>query len=147
MAEFYVPKNKDELAAQVAVLLNQHNRLTKVHSQFTINGSPAKYYIELAQFVDGGAFISKVVGCVGLTQESPTLTRLHHLSVDVLFRNKGLAKNLIKSALKYCQTEFIYMKVRDDNKACHRAAFHYDFQPSNVEARNGYNLVTLSRRV
>ena len=147
MAEFYVSQTQDELATQVASLLNRHNRLTKVHNNFTINGKAVKYYIEFAQYLFDSSVKSMVAGCVGLSIESPQLTKLHHLCVDEQYRNKGLAKNLIRSALKACQTPSIYMKVREDNKSCLRVAFGFGFNPTVVEARAGYNLITLFRRV
>ena len=109
MAEFYVSLTEQEMAAQVAVMLNQHNRWATRFNAWSIANTPARYFVEL----DGG----RVVGCASHIQDYPTLTKIQHICVLPAYRGRGIATKLTKMAIMHCETDLVYMTIREDNAA------------------------------
>lgn len=107
MPEFYISLPAEEIAKQVAQLINKYNRLYKRHNVYSIMNSPVRYFIEV--------YGDKVVGCTALQKEEPRLSRNFHTCVDPSFRRQGIAKKLKLMALNSCETEFIFSTVREDN--------------------------------
>lgn len=107
MSEFYISLPAEQIAEQIAQLVNKYNKLYKRHNAYSIINSPAKYFIE----VHG----DKIVGCTALLKEEPKLSRNFHTCVDPDFRRRGIAKKLKLMAINNCETEFIFSTVREDN--------------------------------
>ena len=107
MAEFYVALSAVEMARQAADLLNKNNQLYTTHNAGTLQTSDAKYFTEI--------YGSKVVGCAALLKETSGLSKIFHICVDNAYRRKGIAKKLVCLAIDNCETDLIYMTIREDN--------------------------------
>ena len=107
MAEFFVSVPNHDMATQVAAMVNKYNRWITRFSAQSILLTSAKYFVEL----DG----SKVVGCASHLQDHETLTKIQHICVLPAYRQHGIAKKLTKLAISYCDTEYVYMTIREDN--------------------------------
>jgi ribosomal protein S18 acetylase RimI-like enzyme len=109
MSQFYVSLSEDEMARDIAALLNAHNKLTVTHSADTIKRGYVTYFTEVS--------LRRVVGCVGLAHEA-TGSRIKHLCVHPAFRGHGIAKRLVQMAIDNSQHTMIFMTIRDDNAEC-----------------------------
>lgn len=122
MAQFILAENKFNIAQQIADMLNSYNRLYKYHDSTSIIGEAGNYFIE----IEPGP-TTRVVGCIALVQEYPTLSKIKHLSVLEGYRERGIGKKLIQTALDHCVTKNIYMTVRKDNIKSWRLACSMGF--------------------
>lgn len=109
MAEFVVPLTKFEMATQVAAMINTYNRWYTVFTPHRIINSQSLYLVELC--------FDQVVGCASLVKEYPKLSKVQHVCVLPEFRQRGIAKRLVNQAIARCETEFICMTIREDNRA------------------------------
>lgn len=109
MANFYMTLSGEEIAHQVAELLNAHNQLRKRHSGYTILASRGAYFVDIV----GG----QVIGCQAILRENDQLTRLFHLCVHPDWRRRGLARKLKLAALSNVRTPYAYVTIREDNVA------------------------------
>lgn len=109
MANFSLVINNNEIAAQVADMLNKYNRWQSHFSASGLLFSPTNYVVEIYSDI--------VVGCASYIQEYNTLTKIQHVCVLPEFRNKGIAKKLVSAAILKSPTEYVYMTIREDNKA------------------------------
>lgn len=107
MAGFYVSVEKQDMAGQVAKMINDHNRWYTTFSAFSILQSAANYFVEL----EG----SRVVGCAASMQDYENLSKIQHICVLPSHRGRGLAKHLTESAICSSKTEYVYMTIREDN--------------------------------
>ena len=107
MAHFYITLPTQNIAIQVAKLLNMQNKLYKMHNAMTIANSPAVYFVE----VEG----DKIVGCSALLKEYSTLSKSYHTSVLPSHQRRGLATKLLITAMENCDTRYIYGTIRQDN--------------------------------
>ena len=114
MAEFYVSASNHELAMQIANMLNLYNKWASRFSAQSILMTPARYFVEL----EG----STVVGCASYYRDFDTLTKIQHICVLPTHRQRGLAKKLTNLAINNCETEHVYMTIREDNVASRRLA-------------------------
>ena len=108
MADFYISLSDEEIASQIAALVNANNQLLKTHNAASIRSSPAAYFIE----VRGTA---QVVGCAGLTKEYPGVSKIFHVCTHPAYRRQGIARKLVSLAMNNCKTENVYMTIREDN--------------------------------
>ena len=108
MTEFYVSVSHDEMAQQIADLVNTHNQLYKQHTAYSITNSIAKYFVEVVQ--------DKVIGCTALVKEEEKLSRNFHTCVHPSFRRQGIARKLKLLAIQNCDTNYIFSTVREDNQ-------------------------------
>ena len=107
MANFYMTLPADEVARQVAKLLNDNNQLRKKHTQYTVKGERGTYFVD----VIGG----QVIGCQAILQETAEATKLFHLCVHPAWRRQGIARKLKIAALSQVTTPYVYVTVREDN--------------------------------
>ena len=97
-----------ELAAQVAALLNKHNRLFYRVSIHTILHRKVNYLLEL--------FGDTVLGCIGIRYEKRSDTvEICHLCVHEVARGQGLAKKLIQRAVELSPRDRIWCHIREEN--------------------------------
>jgi len=108
MADFYISLSDNEIASQIAALLNANNQLLIKHNAASIKGGSAVYFIEI-----GGA--AQVIGCAGLAIEQPILSKIFHVCTHPDYRRRGIAKKLVGLALSNCRTDNVYMTIREDN--------------------------------
>ena len=125
MADFYVSLSNNEIASQIAALLNTHNQLLVSHNAVSIGSGASNYFVEISRTAQG---ISQVVGCAGLLKEFPTLSKIYHVSVRPDYRNMGIAKKLIGLAIQNCETERVYMTVREGNVPSLKMASSLNFK-------------------
>ena len=137
MATFYTSLSKEEMAIQIATLLNQANRLLKVHSKATILNSHSIYFVEICE--------KNVVGCVALTKVSATYSMVHHASVRPEYRKKGVGKKLLSLAVNQCETPMVYGRIRDDNVPSLKMSFSVGFKFIQKEPKQNYNLILVGR--
>ncbi|HLD89605.1 MAG TPA: GNAT family N-acetyltransferase [Patescibacteria group bacterium] len=138
MARFISTLSESDIAMQIAILLNKHNRLIRQHNLNTIMASTTDYYVELAGQV--------VVGCVGLVRQDPALSLIKHLSVHEEHRRRGLAERLLRTAISCCGTQYSYMTVREDNNACLALANKLQFMAVTKNWSKDHNVVVLGRK-
>lgn len=138
MANFYVSISRDEMASQISALVNNHNRLYKRHTTFSILRNGADYFVEVIG--------NKVIGCAGLTKRHPTLSEIRHVCVAPSHRRRGIAKNLIALAIANCDTENVYMTIRDDNIPSLMTAKSLDFVPIRKDWRSDHYVIVVGRR-
>jgi ribosomal protein S18 acetylase RimI-like enzyme len=108
MAEFYVSLSNDEIARQVAKMINRHNRWATKFSAKSIKTTPARYFVEIVG--------SQIVGCASHVRDFPTLSKIQHICVLPEFRRRGIAKKLTNLAIHNCETDYVYMTIREDNE-------------------------------
>jgi len=107
MAEFYVSVSKEEMATQIAKLINKYNQWYTKYTPEVIYVTPANYFVTLD--------VNRVIGCSASIKEYPTLSKIMHVCVVPEFRNKGIAKSLVELAIQNCDTDYVYMTIRKDN--------------------------------
>lgn len=107
MAEFYVSISRDEMAQQIATLVNNYNKLYKRHTAFSVLRDKVSYFVETIG--------NKVIGCVGLSKRYPNLSEIKHVCVSPVHRKRGIAKKLINLAIANCDTEYVYMTINEHN--------------------------------
>jgi ribosomal protein S18 acetylase RimI-like enzyme len=112
MSNFFVSISNYEIATQIADLLNKHNELKVVHDTNSIASGVSNYFVEISHIAQEG---SKVVGCIGIKQETPIVSKIFHLCVDPKFRNLGIAYKLINVVAVNSKTEFFYGTIRENN--------------------------------
>lgn len=132
--KFSVTLSAYEISAQIAVLLNTNNRLSRIHTAKTIINSPVEYFIEL-----NGAI---VVGCVGLLRGAP-MDKIVHLSVHQQYQRCGIGKKLLNTVLTNSKHVILYMTVREDNFQCLNLAKIYGFNPVAYIPKVSYNLLSM----
>jgi ribosomal protein S18 acetylase RimI-like enzyme len=143
MSEFYISITNEEMATQIAALLNSHNRLYKRHNTNTILNSNTKYFVEL---LSSPAIDKKVVGCAGLRQDYPTLSNIKHVCVDPIYRRFGVARKLMKTAIENSPTDLVYMTIREDNKPSLYLAESLGFVFVTKEFKADHFVITVARR-
>jgi RimJ/RimL family protein N-acetyltransferase len=109
MANFYMTLSAEEIARQVAILLNDHNLLRKDHTAYTIMKGAGAYFVD----VIGG----RVIGCSAIHRENAEATRQFHLCVHPDFRRRGIARKLKLAAMGNVTTPYVYVTIREDNVA------------------------------
>lgn len=114
MAEFYISMTSQEISNQIADMINRYNRWSKIFSASSIMSTNAKYFVEVER--------SNVVGCVACLAEYPTLSKIHHVCVLPEYRRLGLGKKLVRIAIEHCDTDYVYMSIREDNEPSIRLA-------------------------
>jgi ribosomal protein S18 acetylase RimI-like enzyme len=109
MANFYTSLSAQETAGQIATLLNANNKLTVRHTTNSILSSGASYFVDI--------MAGKVVGCDAIIKINELFTRQFHLCVHPEFRRRGIARKLKEAALRNVTTPYVYVTIREDNKA------------------------------
>lgn len=114
MAEFYISMTSKEISTQIADMINKYNRWSRIFSADEIMSASAKYFIEVER--------SRVVGCASFIVEHPTLSKIQHVCVLPEYRRLGLGRKLVTITINHCDTDYIYMSIREDNEPSIRLA-------------------------
>lgn len=109
MAEFYVSLSDQAMASQIADMLNRYNRWATRFNAMSLMMTAARYFVEL----EG----SRVVGCASHLQDHTQMSKIQHICVLPQCRGRGIATKLSKMAIMHCDTELVYMTIREDNAA------------------------------
>lgn len=139
MAKFYISLSSGEIAAQIAELLNMQNKLYKFHNRHTIESCSADYFVE----VEG----NKVIGCVALWKEYPTMSKCYHMSVAPDKMRRGIASRLLSTAMSNCQTEYVYGTIRESNAASLGLVKKFGWQFIRKDWHNDHNVITVAKRL
>lgn len=139
MVEFYMRLPAENIAQQVADLLNTHNKLYKMHTADTILRDPAKYFLEISG--------DMVVGCQAIMKEEPRLSKMFHLCVHSDFRRKGIARKLKQAALDNVETPYIYVTIREDNIPSLNLNYSFGFVFVKNILSKDHNVIMLGRAV
>lgn len=138
MAEFYVSLSNNEMAAQIAGLINTYNQLSKAHTIYSVLNSMAKYFVEVIN--------DRVIGCTALIKEEENLSRNFHTCVSPEFRRRGVARKLKLLAIQNCDTNYIFSTVRENNTPSINMNLSLGYVFVNkIWARDHY-VLTLGRR-
>jgi len=109
MAEFYVSLSEGEMADQIAAMLNHYNRWATKFNAMCLMSTQARYFVE----IDSG----KVVGCASNIPHDSRITKIQHICVLPAYRGRGIAKKLTEMAITHCNTDLVFMTIRQDNHA------------------------------
>lgn len=138
MANFYVSVSREEMAAQISVLINSYNKLYRRHSTWSVLHDNANYFVEV--------IANKVVGCAGTVKRYPTLSEIKHVCVAPEYRKKGMAKKLVELAIANCETEYVYMTIRNDNIPSLKMAESLGFVPVRKHWSVDHYVITVGRK-
>jgi ribosomal protein S18 acetylase RimI-like enzyme len=137
MANFYISLPADEIARQVAGLLNNYNYLKRKMTGWSILNSPATYFTEI--------YGDKVVGCSAILRETETVTLQFHLCVDPAWRRRGIARKLKQLSMSYVETPFVYVTIREDNAASIALSLSEGFILIRKNWTGAYNVLVLAK--
>lgn len=143
MDKFKFLVDEQRVAAQVAALLNNYNRLNIVHTKETILSSDITYLIKQL-CVDGE---QTVVGCIGLQKVDNLITTLRHLSVTENKRREGIGAELVTNAMQKARTRFVQMHIRHDNMVSLSLATRLGFLAVSYDEKDNYYLITVKKEV
>ncbi len=132
---FYFALDHQEIAHQVAALLNCCNQLQKKKSTGSILHGRTNYVVE-----PHGKW---VLGTIGVDRLNYTFTEIKHLVVHPDWRGKGLAKRLLRKALVMVDTKLVYATVREDNDASLKLFESFGFQNSGDYPTGDHRVVLL----
>jgi ribosomal protein S18 acetylase RimI-like enzyme len=138
MAEFYVSLSTMDMAAQIASLINKYNLWNTKYTTNMIHNSPASYFVEIVN--------SQVVGCASLLEICPTLSKIQHICVIPECQRKGVATKLTKLAIELCNTDYLYMTIREDNNPSLNLAEMLKFKYIKNHWFRDHYTVTVGRR-
>lgn len=139
MAEFYVTLSQQEIAKQVAALLNDYNKLNRQHTPSSIMQSTADYFVEIVG--------DKVVGCTALFKEYPTMSKSYHTSVLPGYRRNGLGVKLMLTAINNCETPYIYGTIREDNSASLRLVEKLGWKYIRKDWKRDHFVITMANKL
>lgn len=137
MANFYMTLSAEEIARQVASLLNAHNQLRKRHTMYTLLRSPGAYFVEVVNH--------QVVACQAIHRVTGDATKLFHLCVAPSFRRQGLARKIKETALNHVTTPYAYVTIREDNVASINLNTSLGFALVKKEWVGDHHVLTLAR--
>ena len=137
MANFYTTLPADEIARQVAGLLNSHNRLRKHHNANTIMKGAGAYFVDI--------IAGQVIGCSAIHQETEEVTKQFHLCVHPDFRRQGLGRKLKLASLAHVVTPYTYVTIREDNIASINLNASLGFVLVKKDWAGDHNVLTLGR--
>jgi len=138
MAEFYVSLSSNEMAIQIANMINRYNRWGMSFSDKAILLSTSRYFVEVER--------DKVVGCASHIKEDDKLTKIQHVCVLPTHRGKGIAKKLVNLSIDNCQTEYVFMTIREDNLPSIRMAEALEFRYVTKHWFRDHMTLTFGRR-
>jgi N-acetylglutamate synthase-like GNAT family acetyltransferase len=134
---FYFSLDHQDIAGQVATLLNCYNKLGTKKSITEITCGRTNYIVETH-----GRW---VIGAVGLDRQSYTFTEIKHIVVHPDWRGKGIAKHLLKRALDITTTKMGYATIREDNEASLKLFESLGFRNAGDYAAENHRVVLLVR--
>lgn len=133
----YFALDHQDMARQIAALLNSCNLLkTRKTTQDILDGRN-NYVVE-----SHGRW---VLGAVGLDRQSYTFTEIKHLVTHPNWRDKGIAKHLLKRALAIATTKMVYATVRENNEASVKLFRGIGFRDSGDYAAGDHRVILLVR--
>lgn len=134
---FYFPIAHQEIAQQIAGLLNDHNGLSARRTAYDIMNSRAHYVVEThGKFVIGAAAIQKT---------SYQMSELKHMVVRPDWRGRGVGHFVGRRALNICETPVVYATARNSNIASLKTLEKLGFKRVEEFPTGGHSLSLLVR--
>jgi N-acetylglutamate synthase-like GNAT family acetyltransferase len=134
---FYFTLTHQQIAYQIAALVNCCNDLSKKRSVSDILSGGTNYVAEThGQWV---------LGAVGLDRQSYTFTEIKHLVVHPDWRGKGVARHLLTRALGVISTKMAYATVREDNETSLKLFENLGFIKSGDYPAEDHRVILLVR--
>ncbi len=134
---FYFTLTHNQIAYQIAALINCHNGLSTKKSTADIQTGRTNYIVEThGQWV---------LGAAGTDRQSYTFTEIKHVVVHPKWRGKGIARHLLERALSIVTTKMVYATVREDNEASLRLFESFGFSRSGDYSAEDHRVVLLVR--
>lgn len=138
MGKYLITIDENNLASQIASLINLGGQLKFLMSRDSIRLSPISYLVELHK--------DKVIGTIGLEECNPRVTELKHLCVHPEYRRQGLGKKLLEKGAQAAKTEFVFGIVRSDNLVNIRNNLRIGMVPIGKKSKRNYSLIIFARR-
>lgn len=138
MANFYIKLTGEEIATQIAGLLNLHNKLTIKHSSNSIQKSSADYFVEMVN--------DKIIGCAASMKIEDELSRIKHICVHPNYRQLGIAKKLVALTIKNSTTTYVNMTIRSDNIPSQLMAKSLGFIFVDRKKAGDHDIIMVGRR-
>lgn len=134
---FYFPISHQDIAKQIAGLLNDYNGLSVKRTSQDILHSKTNYVAETH-----GRF---VIGVAGIQKISYQMSEFKHMVVHPGWRGKGLGRFVAKRALQICETPLVYATVRTTNVASLKALEKIEFRRVEEFPAGDHKLALLVR--
>lgn len=138
MNKFSLTLNANDIAGQIAELVNGGKQVWYHLTAFSILNSPVKFLIEIDK--------DKVIGVIGLEQKSNFVTELKYLCIHPDYRRCGLGKKMLYIGAKSAPTKFVYGTVRSDNHSNIRNNFKCGMIPIGRYRGRGCSIIIFVRR-
>ena len=138
MNTFNLTINADNLADQIAALVNSGQQLRYYLTRLSILNGHIRYIVEMDR--------AKVIGVIALEQKNARVTEMKFLCVHSNYREQGLGKKLLEVGIKNATTEFVYGAVRSDNEVNIRNNFRVGMRPIGKYRGRGCYIIIFARR-
>jgi len=138
MNKFSLTIDANDIANQIAALINNGKQVWYHLTAFSILDGPVKFLIEISK--------DKVVGVIGLEQKNNYVTELKYLCVHPDYRRCGLGKKMLHLGAKSTSTKFVYGTVRSDNHINIRNNLRCGMKPVGKYRGRGCSIIIFARR-
>ena len=139
MGKFILSLTKNNIASQIANLLNTGNQFYYTIMPYHILNNDIRYLIELDR--------DKVIGVIGLQVKNQYVTELKHLAVHSQYRGRGIGKKLLEMGIKFATTPYVYGIVRSTNSINIRNNLKLGMLPIAYYKgnRNSYEMIVFAK--
>jgi len=138
MSKFSLTISANDMASQIADLINSGKQLWYHLTSFSILNGPVKFLIEIDK--------DKIIGVIGLEQKSGCVTELKYLCIHPDYRKHGLGEKLLRLGASSAPTKFVYGTVRSDNYINIRNNFRCNMKPIGKYRGRGCSIIVFARR-
>ena len=138
MNKFSLTIDTNDVASQIANLINSGKQLWYYLTAFSILNGPVQFLIEVDK--------DKIIGVIGLEQKNNYVTELKYLCVHPDYRRCGLGEKLLRFGTNFAPTKFVYGAVRSDNYANIRNNFKCNMKPIGKYKGRRCNIIIFARR-
>jgi len=138
MSKFSLTISANDIASQIAELINNGKQVWYHLTAFSILNGPVKFLIEIDK--------DKVIGVIGLDKKNNYVTELKYLCIHPDYRRCGLGKKMLYLGAKSAPTKFVYGTVRSDNHTNIRNNFRCGMKPVGKYRGRGCSIIIFARR-
>jgi GNAT superfamily N-acetyltransferase len=138
MSKFLLTSTNNDIAAQIASLLNLGGQLFFNQTRWSVIGNSIIYVVEMSY--------DQVAGVIGLEVCTPQVTEMKHLCVHPDHRRKGLGLKLLKKGIEYATTPLVYGAIRSDNATNLRNNFRVGLKPIAKHRGRGCHIIIFAGR-
>ena len=138
MSKFVLTVDANNLAGQIASLINAGGQLRFLMSRDSILYNNIRYLVELHK--------DKIIGTIGLEKCNQLVTEMKHLCVHPDYRRQGIGKKLLERGVKASLTEFVFGAVRSDNVVNIRNNLRVGMIPIGKRTKRTYSVLIFVRR-